>query len=293
MNGRTLGRLLGVLALALVLTGCFKVDMDIEVTPENDVSGTAVIAVDESLLQLTGQSADQLFQEMDLSDLPPGATTERYEQDGFIGQQITFSDVPLDEFQGNETLSGSTPGEELTIERVGDEFHVDGGFDMSGEEFTGTEVPQQFLDSFEFTISITFPGPVSRSTGEVDGNTVTWEPQFGENNRIEAVASAIPSSSSPLLTILLIVAAVLILGAILFLVMRRKPAPAAGPVDETASGFTALSVPETPEQTEQSVGVSEQPPPPPAPEPPAAPQTQPDAPGTVAPSDEPERPPSA
>lgn len=288
MNGRTIGRLLGVLTLALVLGGCFKVDMDLEVSPENDVSGTAVIAVDEGLLQLSGQSADQLFQEMDLSDLPPGATTEDYEEDGFVGQKITFTDIALDEFQGNDTLSGSAPGEELSIERVGDEFHVNGGFDMSGEEFTGTEVPQQFLESFEFTISITFPGPVSSSTGEIDGNTVTWEPTFGENTRIEAVASAIPSKSSPLMMILLIVAGVLILGAILFLVMRRKPAPVAAPIDETASGFAQPTTPAMPGTSEQAVEPTEQPPPPPAPEPPAAPEpsASPETP------DESDRPPS-
>ena len=64
---------------------------------------------------------------------------------------------------------------------------------MSGQEFTGTEVPQEFLDNFEFQISITFPGEVKSATGAVDGNTVTWEPKIGENTRIEAVASAIPS----------------------------------------------------------------------------------------------------
>jgi hypothetical protein len=292
MNGRTIGRVLGVLALALVLGGCFRVDMDVEVSPENDVSGTAVIAVDESLLQLTGQSADQLFQEMDLSDLPPGATADRYEEDGFIGQQITFSDVPLDEFQSNDTLSGgATPGEELTIERVGDEFHVNGGFDMSGEQFTGADVPQQFLDSFEFSISITFPGPISSSTGDVDGNTVTWEPKIGANTRIEAVASAIPSSSSSLPMILLIVAGVLILGAILFLVMRRRAAPAAGPIDETASGFAPPPATTT-DAPEPAGDVSAQPPAPPASEPPAAPEPPTDAPEHTQPSDEHDRPPS-
>ena len=81
--------------------------------------------------------------------------------------------------------------------REGDEFHVTGGFDMSGQEFTGTEIPQQFLENFEFRISITFPGPVSSASGDIDGNTVTWEPRVGQNTEIQAVASAIPSSSSP------------------------------------------------------------------------------------------------
>ena len=230
MRARRVGRLLGGAAIALLLAGCFKVDMNLEVAADNTISGTAVIAVDESLLELTGQNVDQLFADMDLSDLPPGSTTEAYQEDGFVGQEITFAEMPLDEFAGNNALSGSGTGEELNIVRQGDEFHVTGGFDMSGQEFTGTDIPQQFMDSFEFQISITFPGEVKSSTGDIDGNTVTWAPTFGENTRVEAVASAIPSSSSPLLMIVLIAVAVLVLGgAVFFLTHRKTPAPATDP----------------------------------------------------------------
>jgi hypothetical protein len=237
MNVRVAGRLLALGAMALLLAGCFRVNMDVEVTPENTVSGTAIIAVDESILQLSGQSADQLFQDMDLSDLPTGATVDPYEEDGFVGQQITFDEVSLEDFRGNNSLSGADAGEELDIVRKGDEFQVSGAIDMSGQEFTGTEVPEEFMDNFEFRISITFPGEVKSATGDIDGNTVTWEPKIGENTRVEAVASAIPSSSSPLLMILLIAAGALVLGAIAFLLTHRKaPATAAGPLDDGTTG---------------------------------------------------------
>ena len=176
MKASSLTRLLGTAALALLLTGCFRVNFDLEVSPENTVAGTAVIAVDQDLLELSGQSVDQFFSEADLSDLPANASIDDYEDDGFVGKQVTFDDVPLDEFQQNETLSGAgASGESLSIVREGDEFVVDGGFDMSGPEFTGQEVPQQFLDNFEFRITMTFPGPVTSSTGEIDGNSVTWK----------------------------------------------------------------------------------------------------------------------
>ena len=235
MRARQLGRLVGVAALVLLLAGCFRVDMDVEVSPENTVSGTAVIAIDESLVELSGQSADQIFSEVDRSELPEGASVEAYSEDGFVGQQISFEDVPLEEFTSSDTFSGSGLGDELRIVRQGDEFVVTGALDMSGEQFTDTEIPQQFLDNFEFTISITFPGEVISSTGEVDGNTVTWEPRVGENTTIEARASAIPSSSFPWLIILLIALGAFLLGAVAFLLMRRRePTPAEGPIDEGA-----------------------------------------------------------
>ena len=69
--------------------------MDVEVSPENTVSGTAVIAIDESLVELSGQSADEIFSDVDQSELPEGASVEAYSEDGFVGQRITFEDVPL------------------------------------------------------------------------------------------------------------------------------------------------------------------------------------------------------
>jgi hypothetical protein len=242
MRGRRAGRLLGGAAIALLLAGCFRVNMDLEVAADNTISGAAVIAVDESLLQLTGQNVDQLFADMDLSDLPPGSSAETYQEDGFVGQKITFANMPLEEFAGNSTLSGSGSGEELNIVREGDEFHVTGGFDMSGQEFTGTDIPQQMMDSFEFKISITFPGEVKSATGDIDGNTVTWEPTLGENTQVEAIASAIPSSSSPLLMIVLIAVGVLVLGAVVFVLTRRtRTATATGPM-----GFETIPAGGTP-----------------------------------------------
>ena len=235
MKTRRFGRVLGIGALAVLLAGCFKVNMDLDVTADNTVSGTAVVAVDESLLELSGQNVDQLFADMDLSDLPPGSTADPYEEDGFVGRQITFEDVPLDEFTGNGTLSGTASGEQLNIVREGDQFRVTGGFDMSGQEFTGTEIPQQLLENFEFRISITFPGPVSSASGEIDGNTVTWEPRVGQNTEIQAVASAIPSSNSPLLMIVLIAAGALALGAIVYFLTHRGAAATPDPI--AGSGF--------------------------------------------------------
>ncbi len=119
---------------------------------------------------------------------------------------------------------------------------------MSGPEFTGTEVPEQFLKNFEFKIAITFPGEVKSATGEIDGRTVTWQPKFGENTPVEAVASAIPSASSPLLMILLIVAGALVLGAIAFMLTHRKAtAPATGPIDDASTTPFDTTLPAMPE----------------------------------------------
>jgi hypothetical protein len=285
MHTRKLGRLVGSGALVLLLAGCFKVDMDVEVSPDNTVSGSAIIAVDESLLELGGQSADQLFEDMDLSDLPAGATSAPYQEGGFTGQEITFEGMTLEAFTEDNALSGSQGGEDLNIVRRGDEFHVTGSFDMSGEEFTGGQVPQQFLDTFEFRISITFPGEVKSASGDIDGNSVTWEPKLGENTQVRAVASAIPSESSSLLMIVLVAAGALVLGAVAFLLTHRKSAGApAGPMEGGATTPLEGTPPVMPEGPVGSVPPMQ---PPPAADPPGtdaaphqggAPPPPPDAP---------------
>jgi hypothetical protein len=257
-------RPLAYATIALLLAGCVKVDMELEISPDNTVSGQAILAVEQSLVELSGQTADELFRDLDLSDLPEGATVEPYEGDGFVGQQVNFDDVALSEFTGGETLGAS--GEELSITRVGDEFHVAGRLDMSGTEFSGGQVPQQLLDTFEIRIAITFPGPVGSSTGSVEGNTVTWEPRIGQNTEIRAVASAIPSGGSPWLLIALVAAGALILGAVLLLLLgRKRPAPAQGPIDGVPADGTAVAEPV--EETPTVPATAPQPPPPPPGEP--------------------------
>jgi hypothetical protein len=150
--------------------------------------------------------------------------------------------------------------------RRGDEFHVSGSVDMSGEEFSGEQIPQQFLDTFEFRISITFPGEVKSASGDIDGNTVTWDPKIGEDTQVQAVASAIPSESSPLLLIVLIVAGALVLGAVAFLLTHRKAAVApAAPMEGGATTPLEGTPPMMPEGPVGSVPPME---PPPAAEPP-------------------------
>jgi hypothetical protein len=272
-------RSLALAAIALLLASCFKVDMTLDVSQDNTVSGSAVIAVDKQLVALSGQNVDDLFKNADSTNLPPGASVAPYDDGDFVGQEITFDSVPLEKFSGaNDPLTGA--GEELSITREGDEFHVSGNLDMSGQEFTGNDqIPQSVLDSFEFVISITFPGEVKSATGEIDGNTVMWEPKFGENNRIEAIASAIPSGGSPLVWILIAAGVVIVLLVAFLLIRARRAQPATRAMDGTPTepGMVRAS--------SSAPGMVDAPPAEQAP-------GSPDEPKTVEPPDDEEAPPS-
>src|SRR5438093_561189 len=87
-----------------------------------------------------------------------------------------------------------------------------------------------FSVSSDIRISLTVPGAVTDSNGEVDGNTVTWRPKIGQRLEIHATASAIGSgsSTSSILLIGLIALGVIAVIVVVALVMKGRRAPGPG-----------------------------------------------------------------
>jgi hypothetical protein len=310
---RTAGRIASALVLAVALTGCIKLHMDLGLQDDDTVDGTITLAVDKQLLELSGTSKEDFLAQMTAGDspVPEGVKvkTSDYEDDTFVGQTYEFTGAPL-------TALGGSGGEDLSIVREGDEYHVTGTLDLSAAD-SGVDLNdptvQPFLESFDVQISITFPGAVTSATGTIDGNTVTWTPKIGDTVQIQAVGSAIDNGqggssggSSSLLWILIGAAALLaiVLGLVLFLSRRGKGEGAAteggtpgmvmpgaeAPVAAGAMGVPSAPVsPEAPPAAPSPAGAPTPPPmPDAAPEPPTAPPEPPaiEPPGTpAAPSD--------
>ena len=239
---RLAGRWAVAVAAAFLLTGCMKIDMDLRISSDNQASGTATFAMDKKILQLSGQSIDEILREADVKP-PPGSgevSTEKYEDDDFIGQTITFEGMPLSK------LNGSGQAGDLTIVRQGDEFHVSGVFDLTFPD-QGTsgdaqidDIVNQAMGSADIRVRLTFPGEVISANGDVDGNSVTWRPQMGESTDIRAVASAVSTSPSPMLWIGIALALLVIVGAVLVVRSRREtPAPVGEPGDGAVTGVEA------------------------------------------------------
>lgn len=221
---RATARTIALCALAMLMTGCIKVDLNMKLQGDNTVGGTMVFAVSRDLLALTGSSADDLLGQITASagPLPSGVQFQEspYADDKFEGKTYTFHDVPIDAFS-----QGTTAGETISIKRVGDTFQVDGEIDLTPAA-TGPLQPgaAQLAKDMELRIAITFPGAVSqRSGGTITGNTVTWTPAFGEKTEIQATGSAIGSGGNgPTMWILLGLAILLVVVVALVLVRSRR-----------------------------------------------------------------------
>lgn len=259
---RTVGRVIGLAALVVLLSGCIKAHEDLTLRSDNTVDGTLTMAVNKQLLTLTGMSKDDFMKQITASDspLPAGVDfqTGDYEDDTFVGQTFTFKGAPLSAF--NSDASG-----DVKITREGDTFKVAGTLDMtSGDPSIDPTDPttKQMLSTLDMEISITFPGKVESASGTIEGNTVTWTPKFGDKVEITAVGGAVAGGGGLLLWIGLGIGALIVIVVLVVVLGRRK---GAAPVvsDATAMG------------TASGFGVASAEPPVPATEPASEPATEP------------------
>jgi hypothetical protein len=289
---RRSARLLGIAAMAVLLSGCLKLDQALTLNEDDTVDGEVVFAFDKGLLEMSGASADDFMEQTTEGEgpLPEGVEfeTEPYEDDDYVGQKFTFEGAPLSAFSEAE-------GSDLSITREGDTFVVTGALDASSEDLdpTGTPGAEEILGSFDVRIAITFPGEVEEATGEIDGNTVTWTPELGETTEISARGSAVASGGGggSAVTWIVIPAVLLLLGGIVVLAVvlgRKKPSATEGaePAEPIAAppvaGEEPIAAQEAPTVAQEApTPPSEVPPPPPAPvtEPVPSPEPTVDLPG--------------
>ena len=176
---RSLRTALLLAVLAVALTGCFRVQLTF--TLHDDGSGTVgmLMAVDEALLALSGESADELLGEVD--DLLEGATVEEYQEDGFVGQLVTVP-VPdmtrLEEFIGGvEAVSGSPEAFEFVREGDGWRFTttVPSGEELAGDD-DDIDLTGALGEAAFFRIRVALPGEVTEQNADwAEGGLLVWD----------------------------------------------------------------------------------------------------------------------
>lgn len=179
--------------------------MEMDFTVEGEtVSGPVIFAVDQEMIDFAQQfdeetTAEDLLSDLDvdLDETIDGVTAEPYETDQLVGTQLIFDNVPLSQL--NEAFGSDKESLQIVYHADSQTYEVTGMMDLSDvtdeadfgdEELFPPELVESMLGTFDINISITFPGEVLETTGEVSGTTVTWKPVIGESTEIHAVASA-------------------------------------------------------------------------------------------------------
>ena len=246
-------RIIVVAGAALVLlTGCVKLDVDLTVGDNDTVSGTYIVAVDRSVLQLTGQDADQLYNQLasdfDTADLPEGASAdiEKYDQDNFVGAEITVKDVPISEINNLGGTPAADSTSTFTLTHDGDLYHfravIDTSSSAAGE--SPISVPDQVTNSAELRVKMTFPGEVTETNGAKSGTSVTWEPKLGTTADLTATANDSGGSSggggggggNRVLVIIAVIAGLALVAVVLISLLARSRRETAPPPPEPPSG---------------------------------------------------------
>jgi hypothetical protein len=217
------------LMAALALSGCIKMEVNLELQSDDTVDGSMIFAVQEGLGEMLGEgseevptdeeAANELFGG-DLSSDFENATEEPYNEDGWVGTRVVFEGETLADF--------SEDNEGFTIVRDGDQFVVSGPFETDA---TAEEGSEEMLEGAEMTMSITFPGEVTDHNGTLEGNTVTWDLLDGPEE-LHAVGGATEGGSSlPILLILAILGGLIVVGGVIVaLVMMSRSRASKGAI---------------------------------------------------------------
>lgn len=184
---RTVTRRLRALAVVLIgavaLTGCYKMSTTTVYHSDGTVDVEILIAMDESLLDESGQSTDDLLTEMDseLTDSPELAdlvTVEPYQEDGMAGFTMTMTGVTPEQQSELSGLDTGVYAPESTFTHEDGRIIITNATDPEALAEQDDAIAE--LDSFgmemddlagflDFEVRHTFPGPVEETTiGYID-----------------------------------------------------------------------------------------------------------------------------
>jgi hypothetical protein len=180
---------LAAVSILLFTSGCMKVNMDLTVNKNDTVSGSVIIAFSNDAIDLaksmgseSALSTDSLIKEQ------PGIKVEPFQDANYQGSKVTFEERPFDEF------STGTDADSLKFTRTGNIISVTGAIDMAGDNPTLIDqvrtnpITSGLFAKSDISVSITMPGKITSTTGVIDGNTVTFKGELGDNIIIDAQA---------------------------------------------------------------------------------------------------------
>jgi len=151
--------------VGLLAGGCVRVHAAIAVSTDDRVSGDVVIA---SLPSAQNSQGPQLTIPTTLAGQ---VTTKSYKADGYIGSELSFTNLTFTEVSELATAISNENGTyKITFVRSGNLVNLDGSVDLTQLSVPGVDVQ----------IKVTFPSPPVREDGTLAGYTVSWTMKPGQ-----------------------------------------------------------------------------------------------------------------
>ena len=222
-------------SILLFTSGCLKAEMDLTVNQNDTVSGSVIIAFSKDAIELANSLGSSSALNTDsLITEQPGIKAVPFKDADYEGTEISFENRPFSEF------STGTAADSLKFTREGDIVTVSGAIDMAGEDPTIIDqirtnpITSGLFEKSDISVSITMPGKILESSGQISGNTVTFSGELGDNIVIDVKAD----TSSGINLVGLGIGGLVVAGAAaagIVLLNRRKSMPQ--PQAPTQSSF--------------------------------------------------------
>ena len=235
--GRAVAATAVLVAVLFSLTGCFKLNMDINVHSEKSVDYEVVYALQKDVLK--GKSFDEFMKANDGSadmTIPEGAKVEEFEDADYKGKRISAVNIDPAKIAEAEEDSAN----KLSLVREGDFYVLTmGNLSNDSSDPQGAQIAKAIFD--EAVLKVTFPGKIVEANGaKIDGNSATIDFLATDAKQIRVKAES--SAGFPLwilwggIALLVVVVAGLILLFVLLSRRKVQPAPAGWPAPVVPAG---------------------------------------------------------
>lgn len=208
-----------VCAMAFMLCGCYKANINITVHSDGTADMAMEMLVSEEALNYMDATVDDLkdsmMQSMD-EDVKESTTikdvSRTYDDEKYVGFEMSYDlkDAKSDEFKDIIKIKDDT------ITFIMDENDVS---DLGSDELDdyGTS-----MDGIEFNMNVTMPGKIiENNVGEVEENTVKINLLTFKESKIE-IKSELGGSDNTIMIVGIIAAVVVIAGVAFFLIKKNK-----------------------------------------------------------------------
>lgn len=215
--------------LVMVLTGCMKMNVNVEVKADKSTTMSMEMLVDKQMLESYEMSADDLVEEMkndllsseDMENAKVTPVTKTIDGGEWVGVLVE-QNGSMDGAMINEVEVDGKDGLQLILPL--DSLNENMGMEDMDLASMGYSVSQMKKLGTEMNITITMPNKVTSNVGEVNGNSVTIDLlELTMDSKVDkiVITSALPGGSGS--TVLYgLLALIVVAGVILFFVVKNK-----------------------------------------------------------------------
>lgn len=240
-------KLICLMLMVTVLTGCIKMNVNVEVKADKTMTMGMELLIEESLLSTSGMTAEEWGEQMkeqilssdnaeDTKTTPISKTIDGVKWAG-INVEYTGEDSESTSYITEKNIDGEDC---LVLTLPMDDFNDQ--MDTSDLEAYGYSVSKLKDMGTEMSITIKMPAKVTSNVGEVNGDTVTIDLlDLMTSGATEDIVISSPLSSGSSMTYVLIGVGAIAIVAIVLVILKKKKQPVQ---EEMAYTGQPLSQPE-------------------------------------------------